>query len=47
MEAITLVDFVPLFRSGLIIGMLLAVSAGIGGMIIHYASKIFKIAGGA
>ena len=44
---VSIVDFVPLFRSGLTIGMLLAVSAGVGGMAIHYASRIFKIAGGA
>ena len=44
---VSIVDFVPLFRTGLTIGMLLAVSAGVGGMIIHYAGKIFKIVGGA
>lgn len=44
---VSIVDFVPLFRSGLTIGMLLAVSAGVGGMLIHYAGKIFKIVGGA
>lgn len=43
----SIVDFVPLFRSGLTIGMLLAVSAGVGGMSIHFVSKIFKIVGGA
>ncbi len=44
---VSIVDFVPLFRSGLAIGMLLAVSAGVGGMAIHYAGKMFKIDGGA
>lgn len=44
---ISIVDFVPLFRNGLSIGMLLAVSAGVGGMIIHYAGKMFKTVGGA
>ena len=44
---VSIVDYVPLFRSGITIGMLLAVSAGVGGMAIHYASKIFKIVGGA
>lgn len=43
----SIVDFVPIFRSGLTIGMLLAVSAGVGGMLIHYAGKIFKVVGGA
>ena len=43
----SIVDFVPLFRTGLTIGMLLAVSAGVGGMIIHYSGKIFKVVGGA
>lgn len=43
---VSVVDFVPLFRSGLTIGMLLAVSAGVGGMLIHYGGKIFKIVGG-
>lgn len=47
MEGITLAEFVPIFRSGLIIGMLFAISAGVGGMLIHFVSKIFKIAGGA
>jgi len=44
---LSMVEFVPLFRSGITIGMLLAVSAGVGGMAIHYVAKIFKIAGGA
>lgn len=44
---LSIVDYVPLFQSGLTIGMLLAVSAGVGGMIIHFVSKIFKIVGGA
>lgn len=44
---ISIVDFVPLFRSGITIGMLLAVSAGVGGMLIHYAGKMFKTVGGA
>lgn len=43
----SLVDFVPLFRTGITIGMLLAVSAGVGGMIIHYGAKMFKTVGGA
>jgi hypothetical protein len=43
---VNIVDFVPLFRSGLTIGMLLAVSAGVGGMLIHFGSKIFKVVGG-
>lgn len=44
---ISIVDFIPLFQTGLTIGMLLAVSAGVGGMAIHYGSKIFKTVGGA
>lgn len=44
---VSIVDFVPLFQTGLTIGMLLAVSAGVGGMLIHYVSKIFKVVGGA
>ena len=44
---ISIVDFVPLFRTGLNIGMLLAISAGVGGMAIHYAGKMVKTVGGA
>lgn len=47
MDLSTVVDFVPVYRTGLIIGMGLAISAGVGGMLIHFVSRIFKIAGGA
>jgi hypothetical protein len=44
---VSIVDFVPLFRTGITIGMLLAVSAGVGGMLIHYGAKMIKTVGGA
>ena len=44
---LSVVDYVPLFKSGLIIGMLLAVSGGVGGVGIHYAGKMVKTVGGA
>lgn len=46
MEYEFILDFVQVYRTGLIVGMIFAVSAGVGGMIIHYAGNIFKIMGG-
>lgn len=39
-------DYSQIYKAGLIIGMLLAVSAGIGGLVIHFTAKIFKMVGG-
>jgi ABC-type cobalt transport system substrate-binding protein len=41
-----ILEFVQVYRTGLIVGILFAVSAGVGGMIIHYAGKMFKMMGG-
>lgn len=46
MEIDFIYDYIGIFRTGLIIGMLFAVSAGIGGMFIHYSAKMFKVVGG-
>jgi hypothetical protein len=46
MEIQFLSNYIEVFRSGLIVGMVLAVSAGFGGMIIYYVSRIFKLVGG-
>ena len=46
MEAEFILDYIGMFRTGLIIGMLLAVSAGVGGLLIHYTARMFKMVGG-
>ena len=45
MMEVSIVDFIPLFQSGLTIGIF-SLSVPVGGMLIYYASKIFKIMGG-
>lgn len=46
MEVEFILDYIEIYRTGLIIGMLLAVSAGVGGMLIYYGARMFKMVGG-
>lgn len=46
MEIQFISDYLEIYKTGLIAGMILAVGAGFGGMIIYYGSRMFKMVGG-
>ncbi len=46
MDYTGIIEMFPMIKTGLICGMLMSTGAGIGGMMIYYAVRIFRVMGG-